>query len=178
MPRAGWLAMVFIAAGCGGSTSHVYRVPSSAMEPTLHCARPAIGCLAQQSDRIVTHVYGDSKPERGDIVVFETPPAARRLCGSGGLFVKRIVGLPSERWRERAGTILIDGRTLPEPYLRPELRDSATFPGAEIPAGRYLALGDNRGHSCDSRIWGLVPKENIVGRVVEIRRGSARIHLR
>jgi signal peptidase I len=178
MPRAGWLAMLLIAAGCGGSTTHVYRVPSSAMEPTLHCAQAAIGCLAQEPDRIVTHTYGDSNPERGDIVVFQTPPPAGRLCGSGGLFVMRILGLPFERWREQAGTIFIDGGRLRESYLRDERRDSASFRGAEIPAGRYLLLGDNREHSCDSRIWGLVPRENIVGRVIEIRRGSERIHLR
>jgi signal peptidase I len=178
MPRSGWLAMLLIAAGCGGSTSHVYRVPSSAMEPTIHCAQPAIGCLAKVSDRIVADAYGDAKPERRDVVVFEAPPAARRLCGAGGLFVKRIVGLPAERWQERRGVIFIDGRKLAEPYLGPERRDPATFRGGEIPAGRYLLLGDNRDHSCDSRIWGLVPRENIVGKVVEIQRGSERIHLR
>ena len=178
MPRIGWLAMLFIAAGCGGSTSRIYLVPSSAMEPTLHCARPAIGCLAHEPDRIVTKPYGDSKLQRGDIVVFLSPPATRRLCGAGGLFVKRVVGLPHERWQEQRGTILIDGRKLNEPYVAAGRRDSASFRGAEIPAGRYLLLGDNRDHSCDSRIWGLVPTENIVGKVVEIRRGSARIHLR
>ncbi len=148
------------------------------MEPTLHCARPQFGCLGRRSDLVYAVPYGDAGPSRGDIVVFETPTAAEVRCGAGGVFIKRVIGLPGERWQERSGTILIGGRRLTEPWLRPSFRDSLSFRGGRISAGSYLLLGDNRGSSCDSRFFGLVPSRNLRGRVVEIKRGSERIHLR
>ena len=78
-----------------------YRIPSSSMEPTLHCARPAPGCESRFSDRVLANrfIYHFRDPQRGDVIVFETPPAAKAKCGAGGTFVKRIVGLPGERCR-------------------------------------------------------------------------------
>jgi signal peptidase I len=75
-----------------------YRIPSSSMEPTLHCAEPAPGCEAGFSDRVLANrfIYHLRDPRRGEIVVFETPPAARIKCGAGGTFVKRLIGLPGE----------------------------------------------------------------------------------
>src|SRR5919204_3922445 len=75
-----------------------YRIPSASMEPTLHCARPARGCAAHFSDRVlaVRLVYRFRDPKRGEIAVFDTPPAAARTCNEGhdGSFVKRVIGLP------------------------------------------------------------------------------------
>src|SRR5438876_4046068 len=73
-----------------------YRIPSSSMEPTLHCARPDSGCEAHFSDRVLAcrFCYRFWSPKRGDIVVFHTPPAAAVRCGAGGTFVKRLIGLP------------------------------------------------------------------------------------
>ena len=75
-----------------------YRIPSSSMEPTLHCARPAPGCEARFSDRVLANrfIYHFRDPKRGEIVVFQTTPAVKRKCNAGGTFVKRIVGLPGE----------------------------------------------------------------------------------
>jgi len=149
------------------------------MEPTLHCARPAPGCLGEGRDLVYAVPYRDGDaPRRGDIVVFQAPAAAAFRCGAGGLFIKRVIGLPRERWRERAGTILIGGKALPEPWLRPGRRDDQSFPGGLIPPGRYLLVGDNRAFSCDSRVYGLVSRGDLRGRIVEIKRGSERIHLR
>src|SRR5215472_13094463 len=66
-----------------------YRIPSASMEPTLHCARPAQGCEARFADRILAcRICLDfESPSRGDIIVFETPPAAAEKCGEGGTFV-------------------------------------------------------------------------------------------
>ena len=63
-----------------------YRIPSSSMEPTLVCARSATGCESRLSDRVLANrfIYRFSDPERGDVIVFETPPAARAKCGAGG----------------------------------------------------------------------------------------------
>jgi hypothetical protein len=110
------------------------------MEPTLHCARPAPGCRGKEADLVYAVPYGDKRPAPGDIVVFETPPAAKIRCGAGGTYIKRVA--------RRVG---ID---------------------------HYFLLGDNRQFSCDSREWGPVAGSAIRGKVVEIKRGSERIHLR
>ena len=88
-----------------------YRIPSSSMEPTLHCARPGMGCEARFSDRVLADrlIYHFRDPNRGEIVVFNTPQLARLRCGAGGVFVKRIIGLPGEVWSERDGYVYIDG---------------------------------------------------------------------
>jgi signal peptidase I len=177
--RAALLAGALLLTGCSSDRDvRVFRVPSSSMEPTLHCARPQPGCEGAGVDHVAVHPYGAAAPARGDIVVFRTPPAAARLCGASGLFIKRVVGLPGERWSESGGTIEIDGRPLVEPYLQRARRDAESFGGGTIPKGRYLLLGDNRGSSCDSRVWGLVPRKNLVGPVFEIKRGSKRIDIR
>jgi signal peptidase I len=144
-----------------------YRIPTPSMEPTLHCARPVDGCRSRSADRVVANrlVYRFQEPRRGDIVVFRAPPRVERACGGAdGTFVKRIVGLPGETVSMRAGHVLIDGRRLPEPYLRAEYRGTETGSWARSPADGYFVLGDNRGRSCDSRRWGIVPRANIIGR--------------
>ena len=157
-----------------------YRIPSSSMEPTLHCARPGPGCEARFSDRVLANrlIYHFRDPHRREIVVFTTPPLAKARCGQGGTYVKRVIGLPGEVWAEKQGKVLIDGRPLSEPYIRFDRRDFEThtmkdIPGPDgktgvytrIPKGMYLMMGDNRGSSCDSRKWGLVPRHNIIGEV-------------
>jgi signal peptidase I len=140
-----------------------YRIPSSSMEPTLHCARPGPGCEARFSDRVLANrlIYHFRDPRRREIVVFTTPPLAKSRCGQGGTYVKRVIGLPGEVWAERNGTVLINGKPLRESYIRFDRRDFDT----RIPKGMYLMMGDNRGSSCDSRKWGLVPRHNIIGEV-------------
>jgi signal peptidase I len=152
-----------------------YRIPSPSMEPALHCARPEPDCEGDRSDRVLANrfIYHFRDPRRGEIVVFQAPREAERQC-DGGIFVKRIIGLPGETWSERNGVIYIDNRRLDEPYIQPNRRDSDTKAMTDIPpAGRlqrippdmYLMEGDNRTHSCDSRVWGLVPRDAIIGKV-------------
>ncbi|MFL5945489.1 MAG: signal peptidase I [Gaiellaceae bacterium] len=152
-----------------------YRIPSPSMEPALHCAKPEPLCEANRSDRVLANrfIYHFRDPRRGDIVVFHAPAAATAAC-TGGIFVKRIIGLPGEGWAERSGYTYIDGKRLAEPYVLPQRRDKQTktlfdIPPARtmhrIPSGMYLMEGDHRAHSCDSRIWGLVPRESIIGKV-------------
>jgi len=96
-----------------------YRIPTSSMEPTLHCAEPEDGCQAGSSDRVLANrfIYHFRDPSRGDVVVFETPERAVRRCGAGGAFVKRLVGLPGDRIALTDGVLSIDGQPIDEPYV-------------------------------------------------------------
>lgn len=149
-----------------------YRIPSSSMEPTLHCAQPAAGCLAHFSDRVLANrfIYHLRDPRRGEIIVFTTPPAAQVQCGAGGTFVKRLIGLPGEtlelRLEHGDGYVYINGKPLREPYIQKSRRaETESFGPVKIPPGQYFMMGDNRSQSCDSRRWGTVPRKNLIGKV-------------
>src|SRR5436305_10960978 len=146
-----------------------YRIPSSSMEPTLHCARPGLGCESSTSDRVLACriCYTLHSPHRGDIAVFRTPPAAKAKCGEGGTFVKRIIGLPGETVSDKTGGwVYVNGRKLTEPYIKADRRmQDSNFGTWKVPGGQYFMMGDNRGSSCDSRVWGAVPRKNLIGEV-------------
>ena len=148
-----------------------YRIPSSSMEPTLHCAQPASGCEARFSDRVLANrfIYHLRDPERGEIVVFQTPEAAQIKCGAGGTFVKRLIGMPGEtvevRLERGEGYVYVNGRKLDEPYIDPARRSTEEFGPVKVPQESYFMMGDNRSQSCDSREWGSVPRDNLIGKV-------------
>jgi signal peptidase I len=156
-----------------------YRIPSSSMETTLHCGRGGSGCLARFSDRVLANrfIYHLRDPHRGEIVVFNVPKAAVTACGSGGVFVKRIIGLPGDVWQERQGRIYINGKPLRESYIEKDRRDFQSYPARKIPKGNYFMMGDNRVSSCDSRRWGTVPRKNIIGKVFAIYWPPQRLRL-
>ena len=149
-----------------------YRIPSSSMESTLHCARPGTGCEARFSDRVLANrfIFRFRDPERGEIVVFETPPQAQAKCGAGGTFVKRVVGLPGERVEVRlhrgAAFVYINGQRLDESsYIEHRRRDIGPAETFRVPPDHYFVMGDHRSQSCDSRVWGSVPEDNLIGPV-------------
>jgi signal peptidase I len=167
-----WIVTIAVAIGVvltvKVEVANPYRIPSASMEPTLRCARPAAGCDASFSDRVIANrlAYRFRDPHRGDIVVFEAPEAAERRCSEGGTFIKRIVGLPGEVLSERDGTLYVDGKPLDEPYVDSRRRDSMTRSWPRVPDGEYFVMGDNRVASCDSREWGTVPRKNLIGPVL------------
>jgi signal peptidase I len=117
-------------------------------------------------DRTETNViYPFSPPERGDIIVFEPP--VRQDPGDEKPYIKRIIGLPGERITFEGGRVLINGQPLEEPYLDP---DATTRCGraAEcdlvVRPGHVYVLGDNREHSSDSRSFGDVAVDRIIGK--------------
>jgi signal peptidase I len=143
-----------------------FYIPSGSMEPTLN-----IG------DRILVNKvsYDLHGVQRGDIVVFSRPPAEN--CGGTEVndLVKRVIGLPGQTISLSHGHVVIDGKELREPYLPSSIRDS-TLPGPSgtaynltkpyvIPANHYFMMGDNRTDSCDSRYWGPIDRNSIVGKV-------------
>jgi signal peptidase I len=156
-----------------------YRIPSSSMEPSLNCAKgpspSQSGCLGDSSDRVLAcRICLDfGPPSRNDIVVFNTPTEAAARCGEGGTFVKRLIGLPGETVKEDdSGFIYVrgpDSKTfvkLKEPYLSKarRLADSNHFGQTwHVPQGEYFMMGDNRSQSCDSRTWGSVPRDKLIG---------------
>jgi signal peptidase I len=154
-----------------------YRIPSSSMEPTLHCARPAAGCEASFSDRVLACriCLRFSSPHRNEIIVFQTPAEALVKCGAGGTFVKRLIGLPGETVKEDdKGNIWIEPPRgdsfykLSEPFIQQarRLADTTHFGHSwHVPQGQYFFMGDNRAQSCDSREWGSVPRKNLIGTV-------------
>ena len=157
-----------------------YRIPSSSMEPTLHCARAGgSGCLGRFSDRVLANrfIYHFRDPRRGEIIVFHVPNIAEEKCGAGGVFVKRIIGLPGDVWQERQGFVYINRRKLNEPYIKKDRRDSESWPARRIPKNNYFMMGDNRQSSCDSRKWGTVPRSRVIGKVFAIYWPPQRIRI-
>jgi signal peptidase I len=135
-----------------------YLPPSGSMEPTL-----------QNYDRVIVDKlsYRFQTPQRFDIVVFEINEAVIKGCSLSAekqksSLIKRVIGLPGDRVEIKEGVTYVNGQPLSEPYLvkAPEY----DLPLRVVPADSYFALGDNRNNSCDSHIWGFVPKENIIGK--------------
>ena len=156
-----------------------YRIPSSSMEPTLHCAAPEPGCEAGASDRVLANrfIYRFRDPSRGDIVVFRTPEKAVERCGAGGTFVKRLVGLPGDRLALQRGVLRINGEPVDEPYVNggppgPDFAERTLGPD------EYFMMGDNRAQSCDSREWGPVTRADLIGPVFAVYWPLTRLGLR
>jgi signal peptidase I len=94
-------------------------------------------------------------PERGDIIVFHAPQSPDRD------FIKRVIAVPGERVEIRNRQVFVDGHPLHEPYIKdPPLYD---MPSTLVPPNQYFVLGDHRNNSSDSHVWGVVPRENVVG---------------
>jgi signal peptidase I len=134
------------------------------MEPTLHCAKPGEWCEGHFNDRVIANrlAYRFGDPKRLQVVVFKAPSDA---CGIGGTFVKRLIGLPGDTVSESDGVVSVNGKRLSEPYVAKEFRDNESGRW-QVPKGHYFFMGDDRAHSCDSRMWGTVPRSSLIGPVL------------
>lgn len=118
----------------------------------------------QDGDYLITNKISAKSGEfkRGEVVILQNPRNQDQI------FIKRVIGLPEERIRLTNGTVLISGQPIAEPYLpKGTTTPGETFlsDGEEvvIPKGQYFVIGDNRTGSSDSREWGPVPAELIIG---------------
>lgn len=136
-----------------------HKVSGGSMESTLH-----------DGELILTNklLYRFGEPKRGDVITFKS------LQDPSKDFIKRIIGLPGDKVEIGNNTVKIynrespDGFYLDEVYLDPgndtEPKSFFTLDKAiEVPPGEYMVMGDNRQNSFDSRDWGTLPKENIIG---------------
>ncbi len=130
---------------------HPFYIPTGSMEPTL-----------LPRDRVLVNkfIYRFREPQRGDIVVF-LPPNDNRD------YIKRIIGLPGETIEIRKGKVYINNRALSEPY-KINKPDFSSFGPFKIPKSSYFVMGDNRPNSSDSRVFGPLKKERIIGKAILI----------
>ncbi|MSP13968.1 MAG: signal peptidase I [Chloroflexi bacterium] len=130
------------------STIQKTLVEGSSMEPTLHNHEYVL------VDKISYHL---GAPQRGDVIVFHVPPEVAQAD-----LIKRIIGLQGEKVEIRQGKIYINDQLLDSRYQINAYTYS--MPPEVVGPGQYFVLGDNRGNSNDSHIWGMLPRENIVGK--------------
>ncbi len=144
-----------------------YKIPSSSMEPTLLVGDHLLVLKCAYGFRIPLvgrYLLEFSHPKRGDIIVFVYPRNPKKD------FIKRVMGLPGERIQVIDRKVYVNGKPIEDPWgfwakgtvLRPN------FGPVIVPEGHYFVLGDNRDNSMDSRYWGFVPKENILGKALII----------
>ncbi len=127
-----------------------FYIPSLSMSPTL-----------EVDDRVLVNKlsYDLHDVNRGDVVVFHSP----RQSGEVKDLIKRVVGLPGDTVESRNGHLVVNGRTLEEPYLQPS-EQTDDLERVSIPSGHVFVMGDNRGDSMDSRVFSAIDEDLIVGR--------------
>ncbi len=133
-----------------------FSIPSESMAPTL-----------TDGDRVLVNKlsYRAHDVRRGDVVVVERPATAPKgSADDPDDLIKRVIGLPGDTIEARGGTVYINGRPLTEPYLgEGTITDRLDTP-LVVPKGEVFLLGDNRMDSKDSRAFGPVPVDSVVGR--------------
>ena len=130
-----------------------FNIEGHSMEPGLH---------DQELILVDKWTYLFHPPSRGDVIVFIAPPQPSQD------YIKRVIGIPGDVITINNTTVIVDGVTLKETYVDPR-NNGPTFEDKPIqnlvvPPDDYFVLGDNRANSSDSRVWGFVPKQNIIGR--------------
>ena len=128
------------------TTTGRFQVQGSSMEPALHDGQYLV---------VSKLIYWIHPPERGDVIVFRPPNHPDED------YIKRLIGLPGETVEMQNGVVFVDGIRLEEDYI--------PYPGSSsgswtLGDDEYFVLGDNRRNSSDSRSWGPLPRENIVGK--------------
>jgi len=130
------------------AVSERIRVESISMQPTLY---PGDYVIVNKLAYRFNH-----SPERGDVIVFRYPPNPDAIP-----YIKRIIGLSGDQIHIADGKVTVNGQLVVEPYLVVSTNRGGDW---TVPDGQLFVMGDNRNNSSDSRSWGFVPLENIIGR--------------
>ncbi|MDQ3912585.1 MAG: signal peptidase I [Actinomycetota bacterium] len=125
-----------------------FYIPSESMVPTL-----------EVGDRVFVNkfIYRFSKPERGDIIVFQSVEAEDQTL------IKRVVGVEGDEIRVQSGLLFVNGEAQNEPYLNDAVPTNDFYGPLTVPEDHIFVMGDNRGNSADSRVFGPLPLENVEG---------------
>lgn len=128
------------------------EVEGHSMEPNLY---------TEQRVLVIKASYWFGDPQRGDVIIFDSPQDPSRTL------IKRVIALPGEEVEIKDGQVYItdindDTFSLDEDYIKEE--PNYTYGPRVVPEDEYFVLGDNRNHSTDSRSWGMLPRENIIGK--------------
>jgi len=169
-----------------------FRIPSGSLEPTLHIGDFILVNKYAYGVRLpITHqkIYQVGEPKRGDIFVFRWPP------NPDFDFIKRVIGVPGDRISYINKVLYINDKEIPQELDKKTIysenkneinadqkiedllgikhaiyqfpaKPNFDFKNITVPEGMYFAMGDNRDDSADSRFWGFVPEQNIVGKAV------------
>jgi signal peptidase I len=135
---------------------------------TVHVLGSSMSLTLHDNDLLVASKisYKIHDPQRGDIIVFQPPN------GDSRDFIKRVIALPGDKIRITNSVVYINGQVLHEPYLPERWTYNNNWPadGQDklVPADQYFVMGDNRNHSSDSRSFGFVERDGILGKA-EVR---------
>lgn len=157
---------------------------SRAMQPTLMGDRKSNAGQVQKGDRFTVNMYAYrlKKPQRGDVVIFNTRGISPSLVKGDSLFVKRVVGIPGDKVSINPPSVLVNGVKLAEPEIFKRIAECSNGyagytsmgllgqAGDEIALGEdeYFVLGDNSTNSLDGRFFGAIKRDAILGKVVWI----------
>ena len=130
-----------------------YYIPSGSMENTL--MEHDLLIADKMSYKLLKH-----DPERGDVMIFRYPGETERHID----YIKRIIGLPGDEVEVHDGIVYVNNEALDEDYIKE--KPYSDFPPVIVGPDEYFVMGDNRNHSSDSRVWGMVPRKNIEGRAL------------
>ncbi len=168
--------VVMVAVAVRTLVIQAYYIPSPSMVPQLRVNDRVV------VSRLSSHLH---HPRRGDIVVFSAPPGeaapppqrgvVSRLAHDVGtglglssdqtVLIKRVIALPGETVQGQDGRVFIDGRRLIEPYL-PAGDLTSAFGPYRVGPGMVWVMGDNRGDSSDSRVFGTISERTVIGRAI------------
>jgi signal peptidase I len=138
--------------------AQTFFIPSSSMEPTLDIGdHILVSKLSTELGSV--HI--------GEILVFKRPPGEEGVCGGPAVpyLVKRVIGLPGDHVTSKGNTVYVNGVALEQPWSHLTSLGKA-IGSVTVPAGDYYMMGDNRSISCDSRYWGPLPSNLVVGEAV------------
>ncbi len=114
------------------------------------------GIVSGEFVLIDTIAYRFGEPTRGDVIAFHHDVDQHEV------YIKRVIGVPGDRIRIDRGNVYVNGERLTEPYVQYD--DTRSFPTVTVPPNSLYVLGDNRVDSIDSRFWGFVPYDQIMGK--------------